>query len=104
MAEILFVFYLVYLKTVCNYFVCCKMLFVRSVLKKCCKTDLAIWATPANPHKYWVFRHIIARVFYSHSIRFGHVTKCTPRLSSTNGGKKKCTPEELWGNRLPGCQ
>ena len=60
-------FHSVYFKTVCNYFICCKKLFFRKVLQKCCKNSLAIWGMSANPHKYWVFRHIIAPNVYSHS-------------------------------------
>lgn len=37
------------------------------LLQKCCKTNSPIWSVSANPHKYWVFRHIVARSDYSHS-------------------------------------
>ena len=78
-----------YCITVGSYFVRCKKLFACSVLQKCCKTNSLIWAVSANPHKHWVFRHIVAHSDYSHSIVAGgllvmsYTTRLTPFTSLT---------------------
>ena len=40
---------------------------MRDVLQKCCKNESTIQAIPANPHKYWLFKHISAESHHSHS-------------------------------------
>ena len=58
-----------YFKATYHYFICCKILFAFKVLQKCCKNNLTIWVMSANPHKHWVFRHLITRSDHSHSTK-----------------------------------
>ena len=40
----------------------------QGVAKNVAKTILTIWVMSANPHKYWLFKHISAESHHSHSL------------------------------------